>query len=95
MTCDSCTNAVFRIRLAVGYQMTGATNEIWPGSANRGGSRSARPEARRPMAGKSVSYIIVPVVCLLPANHKSASQHRAIKLELVAFAPGFLWLTGD
>jgi hypothetical protein len=52
------------------------------------GSRFARPEEREPMAEKNVSYIIVPVVYLIPANHKSAFQHRAIKLELVGLRLG-------
>jgi hypothetical protein len=47
------------------------------------------------MAEQNVSHKIVAVVCLIPANHKSAFPALAIKLELVGFAPGLLWLTGD
>jgi hypothetical protein len=47
------------------------------------------------MAEENVTHIIVAVVCLISANHKSAFPTSAIKLELVGFAPGLLWLTGD
>lgn len=63
------------------------------GAGMRG--RFVRPEEREPMAEKGVSYVIVPVVYLISANHKSAFPTSAIKLELVGFAPGLLWLTGD